>query len=151
MVEGRRKWVERMKKEGKKFLCGRKAGLDWVTPKMKERTRQSQEAAAKEDRAVSAVELEDLTNWSLEHLRKVLAMPLPPNPTAKEFLHIMKLKNAVARAILSIQCRTDTTCLKAKVVDIMPRIIAILKGQADILNIQPVPRLTERKRVVVTR
>jgi hypothetical protein len=31
MVEGRRKWVERMKAEGRKFLCGRKAGLDWVT------------------------------------------------------------------------------------------------------------------------
>ena len=37
MVEGRRRWVERMKAEGRKFPGGRKAGADWVTPKMRAR------------------------------------------------------------------------------------------------------------------
>jgi hypothetical protein len=37
MVEGRRRWVERMKAEGKKFPGGRKAGARWVTPEMRAR------------------------------------------------------------------------------------------------------------------
>jgi hypothetical protein len=39
MVEGRRAWVERMKAEGNKFPGGRKAGVKWVTPKMRARAR----------------------------------------------------------------------------------------------------------------
>jgi hypothetical protein len=46
MVEGRRRWVERMKAEGRKFPGGRKAGEAWVTSAMKER-RQA-EAAGRE-------------------------------------------------------------------------------------------------------
>jgi hypothetical protein len=114
MVEGRRKWVERMKTEGRKFLCGRKAGPDWVTLKMKERAKQAQEATVTEDRPASGVEFEQLTTWSLAHLRKILMMPLPPT-----------------RAILSIQCRTDPSCLEVKAVDIMPRVIALLKSEAQ--------------------
>ena len=37
MVEGRRRWVERMKAEGKRFPGGRKAGVRWVTPGMRAR------------------------------------------------------------------------------------------------------------------
>jgi hypothetical protein len=37
MVEGRRRWVERMKAEGRKFPGGRKAGVRWVTPAMRAR------------------------------------------------------------------------------------------------------------------
>jgi hypothetical protein len=37
MVEGRRRWVERMKAEGRKFPGGRKAGVRWVTPGMRAR------------------------------------------------------------------------------------------------------------------
>ena len=36
-VEGRRRWVERMKAEGKKFPGGRKSGPEWITPQMRER------------------------------------------------------------------------------------------------------------------
>jgi hypothetical protein len=43
MVEGRRKWADRMKAEGKKFPCGRKSGADWITPKMKGRATRAQE------------------------------------------------------------------------------------------------------------
>ena len=39
MVEGRRKWVERRRAEGKKFLAGRKRGERWVTEPMRERAR----------------------------------------------------------------------------------------------------------------
>jgi hypothetical protein len=37
MVEGRRRWVERMKAEGKKFPGGRKAGVRWTTTAMRAR------------------------------------------------------------------------------------------------------------------
>jgi hypothetical protein len=37
MVEGRRKWVERRRAEGKKFPAGRKRGERWVTEPMRER------------------------------------------------------------------------------------------------------------------
>jgi hypothetical protein len=37
MVEGRRRWVQRMKAEGRKFPGGRKAGEAWLTPAMKQR------------------------------------------------------------------------------------------------------------------
>jgi hypothetical protein len=37
MVKGRRRWVERMKAEGRRFPGGRKAGEAWLTPAMKER------------------------------------------------------------------------------------------------------------------
>ena len=36
MVEGRRKWVERRRAEGKKFPAGRKRGERWVTEPMRE-------------------------------------------------------------------------------------------------------------------
>ena len=39
MVEGRRKWVERRRAEGKKFPAGRKRGEGWVTEPMRERAR----------------------------------------------------------------------------------------------------------------
>ena len=39
MVEGRRKWVERRRAEGKKFPAGRKTGSAWVTEPMRERAR----------------------------------------------------------------------------------------------------------------
>jgi hypothetical protein len=39
MVEGRRKWLERRRAEGKKFLAGRKGGERWTTEPMRERAR----------------------------------------------------------------------------------------------------------------
>ena len=39
MVEGRRKWVERRRAEGKKFPAGRKRGERWVTEPMRELAR----------------------------------------------------------------------------------------------------------------
>ena len=39
MVEGRRKWLERRRAEGKKFPAGRKRGERWVTEPMRERAR----------------------------------------------------------------------------------------------------------------
>jgi hypothetical protein len=39
MVEGRRKWVERRRAEGRKFPAGRKRGERWVTELMRERAR----------------------------------------------------------------------------------------------------------------
>jgi hypothetical protein len=39
MVEGRRKWVERQRAEGKKFPAGRKGGERWVTEPMRGRAR----------------------------------------------------------------------------------------------------------------
>ena len=37
LTEGRRRWIEQMKAEGKKFPWGRKAGYRWITPAMRER------------------------------------------------------------------------------------------------------------------
>jgi hypothetical protein len=37
MVEGRRRWLARMRAEGKKLTCGRRKGEAWVTPAMQER------------------------------------------------------------------------------------------------------------------
>jgi hypothetical protein len=42
MVEGRRRWVERMKAEGKKFPGGRKPGARWTTPAMRARAAEEQ-------------------------------------------------------------------------------------------------------------
>jgi hypothetical protein len=42
MVQGRRRWVERMKAEGKKFPGGRKAGARWTTPAMRARAEEEQ-------------------------------------------------------------------------------------------------------------
>jgi hypothetical protein len=39
MVEGRRKWVERRRAEGRGFTSGRKGGYAWVTEPMRERAR----------------------------------------------------------------------------------------------------------------
>jgi hypothetical protein len=39
MVEGRRKWVERRRAEGRKFPSGRKRGERWVTEPMRELAR----------------------------------------------------------------------------------------------------------------
>ncbi len=39
MVEGRRKWVERRRAEGRRFTAGRKGGDAWVTKAMRERAR----------------------------------------------------------------------------------------------------------------
>jgi hypothetical protein len=39
MVEGRRKWVERRRAEGRRFTAGRKGGDAWVTQSMRERAR----------------------------------------------------------------------------------------------------------------
>jgi hypothetical protein len=39
MVEGRRKWVERRRAEGRRFMAGRKGGGAWVTQAMRERAR----------------------------------------------------------------------------------------------------------------
>jgi hypothetical protein len=39
MVEGRRKWVERRRAEGRRFTTGRKGGEAWVTEAMRERAR----------------------------------------------------------------------------------------------------------------
>jgi hypothetical protein len=39
MVEGRRKWVERRRAEGRRFTAGRKAGDTWVTGSMREQAR----------------------------------------------------------------------------------------------------------------
>jgi hypothetical protein len=44
MVEGRRRWLARMKAEGKKLTCGRKSGEAWVTTAMKERELERQRA-----------------------------------------------------------------------------------------------------------
>jgi len=46
MVEGRRRWVEYMNAEGKKFPCGRKSGPDWITPKMREQIAFEEQARA---------------------------------------------------------------------------------------------------------
>jgi len=37
LTEGRRRWIEQMKAEGKKFPWGRKSGYAWKTRKMRER------------------------------------------------------------------------------------------------------------------
>ncbi len=37
MVEGRCKWIERLKAEGTKIPCGRKSGAAWTTPRMRAR------------------------------------------------------------------------------------------------------------------
>jgi hypothetical protein len=37
LTEGRRRWIEQMKAEGKKFPWGRKPGYRWTTPGMRER------------------------------------------------------------------------------------------------------------------
>jgi len=39
MIEGRRKWVERRRAEGRRFIPGRKGGDAWVTEAMRERAR----------------------------------------------------------------------------------------------------------------
>jgi hypothetical protein len=39
MVEGRRKWVERRRAEGRRFTAGRKTASAWVTEPMRERAR----------------------------------------------------------------------------------------------------------------
>ena len=39
MVEGRRKWVEARRAEGRKFSAGRKRGAEWITQPMRERAR----------------------------------------------------------------------------------------------------------------
>jgi hypothetical protein len=39
MVEGRRKWVERRRAEGRRFTAGRKGGEAWVTDAMRDRAR----------------------------------------------------------------------------------------------------------------
>jgi hypothetical protein len=44
MVEGRRRWVARMKAEGKKFPGGRKAGVRWTTPAMRARAAEQEQA-----------------------------------------------------------------------------------------------------------
>ena len=49
MVEGRRRWVERMKAEGKKFPGGRKAGTRWVTPAMRARAKEEQAPRGRRD------------------------------------------------------------------------------------------------------
>src|SRR6516162_716511 len=49
MVEGRRRWVERMKAEGKKFPGGRKAGTRWVTPGMRARAKEEQAPRRRRD------------------------------------------------------------------------------------------------------
>ena len=36
MVEGRRKWVERRRAEGRRFTAGRKGGDAWVTEAMRD-------------------------------------------------------------------------------------------------------------------
>ena len=46
MVEGRRRWVERMKAEGKKFPGGRKAGTRWTTAAMRARAEQVRRSPA---------------------------------------------------------------------------------------------------------
>jgi hypothetical protein len=42
MVEGRRRWVERMKAEGRKFPGGRKVGVRWTTAAMRARAEKEQ-------------------------------------------------------------------------------------------------------------
>jgi hypothetical protein len=37
VVEGRRRWVERMKAEGRKLPSGRKPGAAWITPRMRQK------------------------------------------------------------------------------------------------------------------
>ena len=37
LTEGRQRWIEQMKAEGKKFPWGRKPGYRWTTPGMRER------------------------------------------------------------------------------------------------------------------
>ncbi len=39
MVEGRRKWLERRRAEGRRFTAGRKGGDAWVTEATRERAR----------------------------------------------------------------------------------------------------------------
>jgi hypothetical protein len=46
MHEGRRRWIEQMKAQGKKIPGGRKAGPAWITSRMRER--QKAEAARRE-------------------------------------------------------------------------------------------------------
>ena len=56
MVEGRRKWVERMNDSGHKFSCGRKPGTEWKTAAMRKR-----EAIAEEvERVMPSVLLHEL-------------------------------------------------------------------------------------------
>ena len=49
MVEGRRRWVERMKAEGKKFPGGRKAGVRWTTSAMRARAKEEQAPRRRRD------------------------------------------------------------------------------------------------------
>jgi hypothetical protein len=47
MVEGPRRWVERMKAKGTKFPGGRKSGQAWMTIKMRERLREKASTEAR--------------------------------------------------------------------------------------------------------
>jgi hypothetical protein len=46
MVEGRRRWLEAVKAEGKKLTCGRKTGEAWITPRMRQREHERQRGEA---------------------------------------------------------------------------------------------------------
>ena len=50
LTEGRRRWIEQMKAEGKKFPWGRKAGNAWTTPGMRERENEAAIQRRKEAR-----------------------------------------------------------------------------------------------------
>ena len=85
MVEGRRRWVERMKAEGKKFPGGRKAGTRWVTPAMRARAKEEQAprtlncflAGLREERGRRASEALDAAfNSKAQRRAAIRAMPL---------------------------------------------------------------------------
>ena len=73
-LEGRRRWVARMKAEGKKLQSGRKAGYQWTTPAMRMRRMQALQESAALPRRPTKVEsdamlFEELRRAALEALR----------------------------------------------------------------------------------
>lgn len=75
LTEGRRRWIEQMKAEGKKFPWGRKAGYRWTTPGMRERAAAENQARggspnACEERLTSAIRREADADPAANHLAR---------------------------------------------------------------------------------
>jgi hypothetical protein len=69
MVEGRRRWVARMKAEGTKFPGGRKAGVRWTTPAM--RAREVEEKATRREADLLATSSDERKRRASEALNTV--------------------------------------------------------------------------------